>query len=63
MASFVSSDGSKIINISLLTGFMKIFATDTLAADFELSLLNAKKFSDYVVPSETAPSRNLVEVL
>lgn len=63
MAPCAFSDGPKKINLSLLTGFGKIFASRQLAAKLEPSSLNMKKFCNLVVQGETDPSRKIMERL
>lgn len=55
MASCASCDGRNNISLSLLTGFVKIFAFIQLAAEFELSLLNINKFLDQLAQGNKAP--------
>lgn len=58
-----SSGGCKSIKFSLLTGFVEIIGTERFAAKSQLSLLNMKKFLNWVVQCKTGPSRKTVKVL
>lgn len=63
MTSCPSSDDCNNINLSVLTGFVEIFAAKQLAALIELTLLGMKNFLGSVVQSETALSRKMVRVV
>lgn len=63
MALCFSSDGSKNINLSVLTVSVEIFANEQLVAKLELSSLKMKKFLSSAVEGTTAPSQETVKVL
>lgn len=63
MASCISSGGRININPPRLILFVDIFATEQIAAKFELPPFNEKMFLGWDVQGRTAPSRRIVEVL
>lgn len=63
IALCVFSDGHENITLSLLIGFVEIFATKQFAAKFELSPLNVKNFLGWAVQGKAAPLQNIVKKL
>lgn len=63
MTVFVSSDGHKNLNTSLLIGFAEGSATERFAGKFELCSLNTEVFLGLKLQSKTAPLRKIVEVV
>lgn len=57
------SDGSHKTDRAVLIGFVKIYATEQLAAKLELFLLTIKTFLGCAVQRKTASSKKIVELL